>query len=113
MSLDVDLMVTKPTSVFSLNITHNLGKMANAVKLNNDKTLYDVLWRPDEHGFELAEDIVDYLYIGWRELVRSPEKYRAYNPENGWGSYETLVEFVCKYHAACMENLKAKVEICR
>ena len=31
MSLDVDLMVTRPTSVYSGNITHNLGKMAAAV----------------------------------------------------------------------------------
>ena len=113
MSLDVDLMVVQPCSVYSANITHNLGKMASEVKLNNDKTLYDVLWRPDEHGFESAGDIVDYLYIGWRELVRSPEKYKTYNPENGWGSYEGLVEFVRKYHAACMENLKAQVQICR
>jgi hypothetical protein len=33
MSLDVDLMVTKPCSVFDGNITHNLGKMANEVYL--------------------------------------------------------------------------------
>ena len=33
MSLDVDLMVTQPTSVYSGNITHNLGKMASEVKV--------------------------------------------------------------------------------
>jgi len=37
MSLDVDLMVTQPTSVYSSNITHNLVAMAGAVELSNDK----------------------------------------------------------------------------
>ena len=46
MSLDVDLMVTKPVSVFTQNITHNLNKMAMTVELSNGMTLYDVLWRP-------------------------------------------------------------------
>ena len=45
MSLDVDLMVTQPVSVYSDNITHNLGKMADAVLLSNGNTLYQVLWQ--------------------------------------------------------------------
>jgi hypothetical protein len=57
MSLDVDLMVIQPTSIFSMNITHNLGKMAQAVVLENGKTLYDVLWRPEEHNYFTASDI--------------------------------------------------------
>ena len=61
MSLDVDLMVIEPVSVFSLNITHNLGKMAGEVKLSNGKTLYDVLWRPDENDYYTAEDISELL----------------------------------------------------
>ena len=50
MSLDVDLMVFQPVSVYTSNITHNLGKMADAVVLSNGKNLYQVLWRPEEHG---------------------------------------------------------------
>jgi hypothetical protein len=44
MSLDVDLMVTQPVSVYESNITHNLGKMAGAVELSNGMTLYDVFF---------------------------------------------------------------------
>jgi len=39
MSLDVDLMVTQPVSVYSGNITHNLNSMAAAVVLSNGLTL--------------------------------------------------------------------------
>jgi len=113
MSLDVDLMVTKPCSVYSGNITHNLGKMASEVKVGVNLTLYDVLWRPDEHKLTHAHHIVDHLYYGWKELTRFPEKYRKYNPENGWGSYEGLVDFVRVYHSNCMENLDAELRISR
>ena len=106
-------MVTKPCSVYSGNITHNLGHMAAAVQVSKDLTLYDILWRPDEHGITHARTIVDYVYTGWKELLRQPEKYKKYNPENGWGSYEGLVDFLRVYHAACMENLDAKIEVSR
>jgi hypothetical protein len=115
MSLDVDLMVTKPCSVFTANITHNLGKMADAVKLSNGETLYKVLWRPEEcsYGYTRAFEIVSLLNEGLVELVRFPEKYKPYNPENGWGSYEGLVTFVREYHSACLDNLDAELQVCR
>jgi hypothetical protein len=113
MSLDVDLMVVQPTSVYSNNITHNLGKMAGAVKLENGKTLYEVLWRPDEHGFKTAKDISELLDEGWNILLSDPEKYKKYNPENGWGSYDGLVQFVYKYRNACWDNPDADLSISR
>jgi hypothetical protein len=113
MSLDVDLMVTKPVSVFTQNITHNLNKMAMAVELSNGKTLYDVLWRPDEHGFKYARDIADLLDMGWNILLSDPDKFKMFNPENGWGSYDGLVNFVYKYRNACWESPDAELSVCR
>ena len=113
MSLDVDLMIIQPTSIFSMNITHNLGKMAAAVKLSNGKTLYDVLWRPDEHGYFNAEDISELLDEGWNILLAFPEKYKACNPENGWGEYDGLVNFVYQYRNACWENPEAELRVSR
>lgn len=113
MSLDVDLMVIKPVSIFSLNITHNLGKMADEVKLSNGKTLYQVLWRPDEHGYFNAEDISELLDEGFNILLADPEKYKKHNPENGWGEYDGLVNFVYEYRNACWENPDAELSISR
>jgi hypothetical protein len=113
MSLDVDLMVVKPCSVYSGNITHNLGKMADAVVLANGKTLYQVLWRPDEHKWKTAEDIVEMLDEGFNILLSDPEKFKQYNPENGWGSYEGLVDFVYKYRNACWDTPDAELSISR
>ena len=113
MSLDVDLMVVQPTSVYSDNITHNLVKMASEVKLSNGLTLYDVLWRPDEHGLVLAKDISELLDEGWNILLSDPKHFMTFNPENGWGSYDGLERFVYKYRNACWDNPDAELRVSR
>ena len=113
MSLDVDLMVTQPTSVYSANITHNLGKMASEVKLSNGKTLYEVLWRPDEHGMKFAKDISELLDEGWNILLSDPDKFKQFTPTNHWGSYEGLCDFVYKYRNACWDQPDAELSISR
>jgi len=113
MSLTVSLMVPKPVSVYDNNITHNLSKMASEVKLSNGLSLYDVLWRPDEHELELAEDIVELLDEGWNILVSEPDRFRQLNPENGWGNYDGLCKFVYEYRNACWNEPNATIEVCR
>jgi hypothetical protein len=113
MSLDVDLMVTQPVSVYSGNITHNLNSMAAAVVLSNGLTLYQILWRPEEHGLKFARDISDLLDEGWNILLSDPEKYKKYDPPNGWGSYDGLCNFVYRYRNACWDNPDAELRVSR
>ena len=87
MSLDVDLMLVKPVSVYEANITHNLAKMADEVKIPymaGTVTLYTILWRPEELQFTKAREIADLLDEGWNILLSDPEYYSKFNPENGW-----------------------------
>lgn len=115
MSLDVDLMVTKPCSVYSGNITHNLGKMAAEVKvgIGGSLSLYDIMWRPEEHNLQYARQIGDLLDEAFNVLLADPDKFKQYTPENHWGSYEGLVDFVYKYRNACWDNPDAEVSVCR
>jgi len=113
MSLDVDLMVVQPTSVYSANITHNLGMMANEVVLSNGLNLYQVLWRPDECNFIKAKDISSLLDEGWNILMADPERFQKLDPPNGWGSYKGLCDFVYKYRNACWDNPDAELRISR
>jgi hypothetical protein len=106
-------MVPQPVSVYDNNITHNLSKMAFEVKLTNGLSLYDVLWRPDEHELELAEDIAELLDEGWNILLSEPDRFRQLNPENGWGNYDNLCKFVYEYRNACWNEPDATVEVCR
>lgn len=107
MSLDVYLTAVRPTEVYSGNITHNLNRMAEAAGI------YYHLWRPDEIGITQAALLVIPLTEGLQRLLADPEKFKELNPENGWGNYENLVEFVRAYRDACEANPDATVEASR
>lgn len=93
--------------VYSANITHNLNKMAA------EAGIYEPLWRPDEIGVTMAEQLVAPLTAGLALLESDPERFKAFNPSNGWGDYDGLVGFVREYLAACLENPAATVRVWR
>lgn len=126
MSLDVDLEDAEKTTqqcicdkcdfvhehsyyktLYSANITHNLGEMADACGI------YKCLWRPDENGIITAGQLIPLLEKGLHDLISEPLKYAQYNACNGWGKYENFVEFVSKYLETCKEYPDAKVKVCR
>lgn len=108
MSLDVYLECPCcKTTLFTSNITHNLNKMAT------EAGLYKACWRPEEIGATTASQISPLLSEGLARLRNTPEKFRAMNPENGWGDYEGLVRFVGEYMNACIIHPDAKVTVSR
>lgn len=113
MSLDVNLLVTQPVSVYDDNITHNLGKMARHVHVGSGLTLYDVMWRPDEHNMIFAHQISEYLDVAFNVLLSEPEFFKTFNPENGWGTYDGLVNFVYAYRNACWDTPDAELRVSR
>lgn len=115
MSLDVDLMVVQPCSVYTANITHNLGRMASEVEVGDELTLYNILWRPDECIPPLthAKQLTVYLSTALNILVDERERLEKYNPENGWGDYGGLLNFTRNYLIACIETPDAELRISR
>jgi hypothetical protein len=95
------------TTLYHGNITHNLNRMAEAANI------YAQLWRPDECGITLAQSLILPLAAGLNRLRNDPAMYRAYNPENGWGTYEHLVAFVAAYLKACIDHPTARIEVSR
>lgn len=106
MSLDVSLEVDG-VEIFEWNITHNLTTMAR------EAGVYEACWRPDEIGITKARQLVPLLSEGLRLLVADPSKFESFNPKNGWGDYEGLVNFVMKYCVACARNPEADVRVSR
>jgi hypothetical protein len=90
--------------LYSLNITHNLNNMAKAVGL------YEVLWRPKEVGITSASQMIAPLEKGLEELVANPDKYKALNPPNGYGSYDDFVSFCRSVLHNCREYPNAVIE---
>lgn len=99
--------VYESNEAYSAKITHNLNTMAS------EAGIYKHLWRPDEIGIETARELIDPLREGLHKLKSNPEKYKAFNPSNGWGNYEGFVRFVSEYLDACYENPDAYVSACR
>lgn len=86
---------TKSNTIYNGNITHNLNDMAKQADL------YMPIWRPDEIDITKAHQLIPILTDGLARLKADPIKFRSFNPANGWGSYETLLEFVEEYLTAC------------
>jgi hypothetical protein len=98
---------TKTSQVYSANITHNLGRMAR------EAGVYDCCWRPDEHGLTQAKQLIEPLRAGIALMESEPERFKQYNPENGWGSYEGLVSWCKEYLIACEQYPEAEVSTWR
>lgn len=110
MSLDVYLRAMVKSNIFEGGITHNLNKMAMAAEL------YTPLWRPEElfqSTIIKAHQLVPFLEKGLVTLKTEPERFKLFNPSNGYGTYEDLVSFVEKYLDALYQNPYAEVEVSR
>lgn len=105
---DIDLGGPEPKRIelWSGNVTHNLGAMADAAGI------YDAMWRPKEHGITTAGQMIDPLGRGLASMKAEPEKDTILNPKNGWGTYDGLVEFVARLIDECKKAPKAKVSAC-
>lgn len=89
------------------SVTHNLNNMAKAVGL------YEVLWRPEEIGISIASQMITPLENGIKELTANPEKYKVFNPPNGWGDYNIFVDFCKSVLHDCREYPDATIEVGR
>lgn len=107
MSLDVYLTAVRKTEVYSRNITHNLGAMAD------EAGIYKHLWRPEELEITTAGELIEPLTSALKTIKSDPERFEQHNPSNGWGDYDGFVAFVIDYLAACQENPDAEIEISR
>jgi len=94
-------------TVYSANITHNLEKMAE------EAGIYKHLWRPEELDIHKANELIEPLTEGLKVLKSNPAEFKRFNPENGWGNYEGLVEFVDRYLNACINFPDAEIRVWR
>lgn len=92
----------------SWNVTYNLSPM-----------LWDAGWQwPDGWTWSTqylegvkAADIGEKAMYVLRNLEADPEKYRAMNPENGWGDYDGLVRVWRDFVEAIRKYPEAKVGV--
>jgi len=74
------------------------------------------MWR--EAGCDLKElkdkkaaDCIKPLCDAINRMLSDPDKYKAMNPSNGWGSYEGCIDFLKACHDACMSDPDSLVHV--
>ena len=107
MSLDISLVRKQPTEVFDANIMHNLGRMAK------EAGIYGIVWRSEENGITQAHQLIEPLKKAIAEMEADSVRFKEYDAENGWGTYEHFVPWLKKYLVACIEYPDAYPEASR
>lgn len=102
--LEIDTGGAEPAALGdSLNYTYNCGPMFR-LALGRDGI--------NSLEGELAGTAIQTLRSGIAEMEDEPGKYKALNPENGWGSYEGALQFLRDILTACVRHPKATIRVC-
>lgn len=108
MSLDVYIKSKKKEEdrEWVANITHNMNKMAQRIFVSKNKeTLYDYVWSPEELYKEIyTNEMRNVLTKGICIMISKRKSLLRYEPENGWGSYDSFLKFLIEYKEACEDH---------
>jgi hypothetical protein len=111
-------------TLYSSNITHNLGKMAS------EAGIYEALWRPYQlkEGYSIPEgdyqaeyefeeknpvrayEIIAVIEKGLEDMIARPTHYKTFDTPNGWGIYDHFIPFIAEYLEALKEYPESFVE---
>lgn len=86
-----------------VELTHNLAAMAYQAGL------YGVLWRPSEHGVQVAGQMISRLERGLAMLLLHRKTLVKLEPSNGWGTLGHLEASAKKVLQAAKEHPNAQV----
>jgi hypothetical protein len=110
MSLDIGLTYNGEL-MWEGNITHNLGRMSRAAGA------YEAVWTPDDPSDGGApynpRQVIDEIVPAINHLLYERHHYEQFNPENGWGDYDTLVRFLVDYALALSKFPNAEIKVSR
>ena len=106
------------------NITHNMAEMAMHIPVSYqvdgetyENDLYYLVWRPEEVGIgnvcNNTITVAGALQTGITYMISHREELLKYNPNNGWGDYDSFLEWLLSYWRACLENPECKIEVSR
>lgn len=89
-----DLSVYTNGAIHLGNVTHNLNEMAAHVPVSDHLTLYDVIWHSEKHFGGDIDKLRPLWDIGLHYMMNHRKELEQYNPHNGWGNYDILMEFL-------------------
>lgn len=98
--LTIDTGGAEPARVGpDLNCTYNLGGMLRAAGFPDWEAL---IGAPAGEAGGLLQRVAE-------RLRADPERFRAMNPSNGWGTYEGAIDFCERFAEGCAAHPKATI----
>lgn len=98
--LEIDTRGEEPARLTDgVRCTYNLGKMLRAAGFPEWRALIDA---PASETGGMLRKVAD-------TLRSDPVRFREFNPENGWGTYEGAIEFLDEFAADCAAHPKATI----
>lgn len=110
MSYDIDLVESMCHEchcgdvVYHSNMTSNVSGMWDDAGIELRLYCYD-----REHAGDEARVVAPLLTEAIHKMEADPERYRAMEPSNGWGSYEGTLSFLRKLRDACLMYPNARI----
>lgn len=98
MSWDADLYDDRGHCEGDWDYTHNCNRMANEVLADDSET-----WWRRLNGMK-GHDGAAFLTRIITGLEAEPDRFRAMNPENGWGDYDTFLKTLTDMRDRVPEN---------
>lgn len=86
----------------STNYTHNVGPMLHDAGID---------WNGKMNNLPVSEAL-PILEAGISKLESNPEYYRSMNPENGWGSYDGMMEWLAVIRKQMKAHPEGVVRVC-
>ena len=101
-----------------LQITHNLNTLVAACGELKGISYYEAVWQPDtllecKNGEVPVTMIIGYLSSLLHDLICYESDLEKHLPENGWGTYQWLIDFVCEYIKTCYKYKDCRIYCCR
>lgn len=102
--IDVGKNTGEEITLFDVNYTHNVTSMWRKAGI------YEALYQSDG---KQPREIIKLLIKGMRDMEEKKEEYSLLNPLNGWGDYNTALNFLRRVIEACKCYPNAKIKISR
>ena len=96
MSWNINIKAKREVRIFETNITYNLSNMYyKCVDKEKGLKIFDNM--SCKEALPILQKVIE-------DLIDNKEGYQKLNPENGWGSYEGLLERFLDMRKCCVDN---------
>lgn len=97
MSVDLSIKAKRLVEIYETNITYNLAPMYYKA-IDKELGLKKIKGMSCKKALPIIENAI-------KDMIDNKEEYKKLNPENGWGTYDGLLEKFKEIRNICEDNL--------